>query len=122
MGWLRWDGVKDEKLWGLLKNPIFRGGFTKNQYRTRGNCLKASGFEIYTLTKLLKRREIFVILIIFINFCVCFYSNIFEVTRLKLEFHIYIYMYICIYIYIYIYTTYICIYIYILHTIYSSVG
>ena len=22
----RWDEVKDEKLWGFTKNPIFRGG------------------------------------------------------------------------------------------------
>ena len=31
----RWDGVKDKKCQhygGSLKNPIFKSGFTKNQY------------------------------------------------------------------------------------------
>ena len=28
----RWNGVKDEKYGGSLKNPIFRGGILKNQY------------------------------------------------------------------------------------------
>ena len=32
----RWDGVNYENLkyfWGSLKNPIFKGGLTENQYR-----------------------------------------------------------------------------------------
>ena len=31
----KWDGVKDEKFqyhWCSLKNPVFRGSLTKNQY------------------------------------------------------------------------------------------
>ena len=29
LGWLRWDGIKDE-------NPIFRGALTENQYTGAG--------------------------------------------------------------------------------------
>ena len=58
--------------------------------------------KLLTLTELLQRREIFMLLI---NH-VCFLIPIFEVTHLKLAF-VLIYMYIYIYIYIYIY--YICI-------------
>ena len=54
-----------------------------------------------TLTTLLKRREIFVILI---NFACFFYSYIYEVTHLKLAFVIYIYIYI-LHIIFYIYYT-----------------
>ena len=50
-----------------------------------------------TLTKLLKTREIFVILINFLSF---FYSYIFERTHLKLAFPMWIYIYIYMYIYI----------------------
>ena len=41
----RWVRVKDENFSyyeGSLENPIFRGGFTKNQY-IGGNCLKGEG-------------------------------------------------------------------------------
>ena len=35
----RWDGVKDEKLWGFTEKSDFRGGgHEKPIYR--GNCLK----------------------------------------------------------------------------------
>ena len=38
----RWDGVKDHG--GSLKNPIFKGEVTKNQYIV-GNCLKRGGLD-----------------------------------------------------------------------------
>ena len=44
----RKDGVKDEKLsyfWGSWKTLIFRGGFTKNQYRGR-DCLKGRTWTV----------------------------------------------------------------------------
>ena len=40
-------GVKDEKIeyhGGSLKNPIFRGGFTKSQYKG-GNCLEGGALR-----------------------------------------------------------------------------
>ena len=36
MGWLRWDGVKDEKFSGSLKYLIFRGGGRRSQYTLEG--------------------------------------------------------------------------------------
>ena len=40
----RWNGVKDEKYGGSLKNPIFRGGILKNQYIGE-DCLKSGGLD-----------------------------------------------------------------------------
>ena len=41
------DGVKDEKLWDSLKNPIFRGRFTKNQYRLKVLLGKKEGSGVF---------------------------------------------------------------------------
>ena len=43
MGW-----VKDEKLWGSLKNPTFREGVTQKTTNS-GTCLKLGDFEVCRL-------------------------------------------------------------------------
>ena len=88
MGWLRWDGVKDEKFSGSLKYLIFRGGDRRSQY-TLEELPKNGGLDILPKEvrgSMVEKKN----------------GGVFESGRDDTT-NIYIYIYICIYIYIYMY-------------------